>query len=211
MGFTANSGKDFVKVPTGVHLARCYEVIDLGTQEYEYLGKLKSSHKILIKWEIHSEDDEGNKTFTADGAPLSQSEEFNLSIGEKSNLGRMLVSWRGKEFTAEERTAFDVSKLLGVWCMLSIIAKVNQQGSEFRNVNGATPVPAIIKRQGLPEGHNPLKLFDLDKPDLEFHKTFSDKLKDKISKSPEWKAINKSLPAATTASSLEDMFDDIPF
>jgi hypothetical protein len=207
--------REFVKVPLGSHLARCYELIDLGTQSYEYQGTLKVSKKVMIKWEIHSEDEDGKATFTDKGDPLSQSEEYTLSMHEKSNLGALLRSWRGKDFTEEERRAFNLNNILGAWCMLSIVPKTNAAGKEFRNVGGATPVPAIIKKAGLPKGHNELRTFDLDKPDMTLYESFSEGTKAKINKSPEWQALSgKPLslddPNAISGG-LENMDDDIPF
>lgn len=44
MGFTTKSSGSscsFVPVPVGMHLARCYRIIDLGTQEKEWQGRKK--------------------------------------------------------------------------------------------------------------------------------------------------------------------------
>lgn len=207
--------REFVQVPFGSHLARCYEIIDLGTHSYTYLGTPKSSRRIMIKWEIHSEDENGKATLTDRNEPLSQSEEYSMSMYESSNLGQLLRSWRGRDFTEEERTAFNLANILGAWCMLSIVPKKNADGKEFRNVGGATPVPAIIKKAGLPKGHNELRTFDLDKPDMAFYESFSDRTKAKINKSPEWQALSgKPLtldnPNAISGG-LENIDDDIPF
>ena len=205
--------RDFVKVPFGSHLARCYELIELGTQTYTFEGKTKANKKVLIKWEIHSEDEDGKPTVTDRGEPMSQSEEYTLSMYETSNLGNLLRSWRGKDFTDEERKAFNLNNILGAWCMLTVVPKTNKAGKEFRNVGGATPVPAIIKKAGLPKGHNELRVFDLDKPDMKFYESFSDNIKAKINKSPEWQALNGTVDfnQPAVAGGLEDMDDDIPF
>jgi len=50
MGLTVKAGSEgsFVPVPAGLHLARCYQIIDLGTQKSEYIpGAIKSS--ILVR------------------------------------------------------------------------------------------------------------------------------------------------------------------
>ena len=33
------SGGDFTPVPAGLHLARCYRIVDLGTQQTEYMAE----------------------------------------------------------------------------------------------------------------------------------------------------------------------------
>ena len=58
----ANTGGDFKPAPAGSHLARCYRIIDLGTQKVVWKGTEKAMKKIIIGWELHGED--------ADGKPL---------------------------------------------------------------------------------------------------------------------------------------------
>ena len=48
MGLIAkkSGGGDFTPVPPGMHLARCYRVIDLGTQSGTYLGVVTKKQKV---------------------------------------------------------------------------------------------------------------------------------------------------------------------
>ena len=62
---------DFKQVPAGLHLARCYRIIDIGTQRSEYDGVEKKQRKISLFWELHGEDDDGNKLVTDDGRPMA--------------------------------------------------------------------------------------------------------------------------------------------
>jgi hypothetical protein len=52
MGLTARStgGGSFKPMPAGMHLARCYRVIDLGTQKVEWKGSTKLQAKVLVQW-----------------------------------------------------------------------------------------------------------------------------------------------------------------
>ncbi|MCL1855872.1 MAG: hypothetical protein FWF86_09075, partial [Clostridia bacterium] len=43
-------------------------------------------------------------------------------------LRKMLQSWRGAAFTAEELQGFDLKKLLGAGCQLQLIHKTNERG-----------------------------------------------------------------------------------
>jgi hypothetical protein len=56
MGLTAkaNMGGSFRPVPAGMHLARCYRVIDLGSQKSDWKGQTKISPKVMLQWEVHS-------------------------------------------------------------------------------------------------------------------------------------------------------------
>ena len=52
------SESNFKPVPAGMHLARLYRIIDLGTQKSEYEGKVNFLHKVKFVWEVHGEDTE---------------------------------------------------------------------------------------------------------------------------------------------------------
>ena len=66
-----NQPKEYKLVPAGSHLARCYRLVDLGTQRSDYEGNVKFLRKVMINWELHSEDDEGQPLVTDKGEPLS--------------------------------------------------------------------------------------------------------------------------------------------
>ena len=60
MALIAKEGEGtFTPVPPGMHLARCYRVVDLGTQKSEYLGTIKHLPKVMLQFEVHGEDDNG--------------------------------------------------------------------------------------------------------------------------------------------------------
>ena len=213
---SASSNNNFVQVPAGMHLARCYRIIDLGTQKSEYMGQMKFQHKIMIGWEILGTDEQGQPIRMKDGRPFAMFKNYTMSWSEKANLRLDLQSWRGRPFTQEEMRRFDLETILGKWCMLNII-ETNKDDKTYTNVNGVTPVPAIIKQSGMPEGVNKLELFNLQEPDMAMFETFSDNLKAKITSSPEWQKMQgKAAPAPATgaapaSAAPETDFDDIPF
>ena len=100
----------FTPVPAGMHLARCFRIVDLGTQKSTYMGKDKFLRKILIQFEIHSEDAQGHPLLTDKGELLSISKRYTLSLNEKATLSQDLESWRGSAFTQEERRGFNLEK-----------------------------------------------------------------------------------------------------
>ena len=59
--FVENTG-NFERCPSGMHLARCYRIVDLGTQKSEYLGTIKHLPKVMIQFEVHGEDENGKPT-----------------------------------------------------------------------------------------------------------------------------------------------------
>ena len=203
-------GGNYERCPSGMHLARCYRIVDLGTQKSEYMGQVKYLHKIMLGWEIHGTDDNGNPLNMADGRPFAIFKNYTLSWSEKANLRLDLQSWRGKPFTQEEMRKFDLKNILGAWCMLNVIERQGQNGSTYANVDGVTPVPSIIKQNGLPQAVNKNELFNLQEPDMTLFETFSDNLKVKITSSPEWEKLgSKKVEASPTASI--DVDEDIPF
>jgi hypothetical protein len=210
----ADSNGSFTPVPTGLHLARCYRIIDLGTQESEYMGVKKMLQKVMLQFEVHSEDESGNPTVTAKGEPLSISKNFTLSLGEKATLRTDLKTWRGRDFTHEELRGFELKNVLGVWCTLSIIKAMGRDGTkEYTNISGIMPVSVQQRRAGLPNGFNEPKLYSIDEHDQALFETFSDNLRAKIMASPEFKMktgnTSFAAPASQVAANIDD--DDIPF
>jgi len=132
----SGGGTDWEPLPTGTHIARCITVCDLGlqpttfgTKEKVYLGFEVPS--IRVEWEKDGQKHEG--------AALIGST-YTLSIHPKSILGQHLVSWRGKEFTDEERAGFDVFKVLGAACMISVI-HVTKGNNVYANITAIMRVP----------------------------------------------------------------------
>ncbi len=216
MGLTAKassaSSSTFKPVPAGMHLARCYRIIDLGTQTSVWQGKEKKGYKVMMLWEVHGEDDQGNALTTDRGEPMSISKNYSMSLGEMSTLRADLKSWRGRDFTPEELRGFQLKNVLGAWCMLTVARTTGQDEREYSNVVSVNPVPSSIKKAGLPDGFNELSVFDLDNPDMALFDTLSQKLQAKIQSAPEWKgSANEQYQKQQNASSLSEMEDDIPF
>lgn len=215
--YAEDSGGSFERCPPGLHLARCYRIIDLGTQRTEYMGQTKYLHKIMIGWEIHGNKDDGTKLAMQDGRPFAIFKNYTLSWSEKANLRLDLQSWRGKPFSQEELRRFDLETVLNKWCMLNIIERAGKTGNAvFSNVDGVTPVPSMIKQNGLPAAVNPNEMFNLNEPDWAMFEKFSDKLKQKIINSPEYGKAKggSSAPSKAPApmgSLDDDDLSDIPF
>lgn len=187
MGTTArNSDKDFPKAPTGTHIARCYQVIDLGHQKITWQGKEKWQPKILISWELLGDEK------MDDGRPFSVSNRYTLSLSEKSVLRPMLEAWRGKPFTEEEANGFDVAKVLGAYCMLTVVHN-STNGKTYANVAGVLAMPKGMPK---PPAVNKDMYFNLDNGD--------------VSTLPEW--LQKIVKASKEKlGPMGDMEDDIPW
>jgi hypothetical protein len=203
----SGGGGTFTPVPPGMYLARCYRIVDLGTQKSEYLGQVKNLPKVMLQFEVHGEDEAGKPLVTAKGEPMSISKNFTLSLAEKATLRKDLQTWRGKEFTPEELRGFSVDNVLGAWAMIAITKAMGNNGKEYTNIANINSVPKAMKAN-LPEGHNKCASFYIANPDMAMFETFSDNLRAKIEQSPEWQDRVGKKP---TKSGFDDMEDDIPF
>ncbi len=213
MGFVAsdNGGGDFKKVPQGVHMARCYSLVDLGTQLVRSQHGDKELHKIRIAWELFGEDDNGAPLeIERDGKvmPMTISKSYTLSLNEKANLRKDLESWRGRAFTDEEAKGFDISKLLNVYCMINVTHS-ETNGKTYANVASITPIPSALKNSK-PEAIHETVVFDLDNPDWSVFEGFHEKLQDAIKSSPEYAIAaghhSGQTPAGGYGSNDEDSF-----
>lgn len=216
MGFIAkDSGGngDFKRVPAGNYVARCYSLIDLGTQLTSGQFGEKLQHKIKISFEILDSDEAGNPlTVSYDGAdmPMTISKSYTVSLHEKASLRRDLASWRGRDFTDEEAAGFDISKLIGAYCMVNATTSENN-GKTYTNIAGITPLPGALKNNKPAPVHANV-LFDLDRPDMKVFATFHEKLQEAIKRSPEWARATGQQQAAPESSGGGPAFDDdIPF
>lgn len=198
MGTVAKaSGQDFPKAPIGTHVARCFQVIDLGHQKTMWNHQEKWQPKILLSWELPNAKME-------DGRPFAVSSRYTLSLSEKSQLRPLLESWRGKAFTDEEAEGFDIKNVLGRYCMLGIVHNA-KDGKTYVNVSAALKMPPGMEK---PPAVNPDVYFNLDTDD--------------VTKLPEWlqsivkKSREMTEPDADPSRDaafdpMEGLGDDIPW
>lgn len=184
----ASEGGSFTPVPPGMHLARCYRIVDLGTQKTEYMGTVKYLPKVMLQFEVHSEDEDGSPLVTNKGEPMTISKNYTVSLSEKASLRNDLQTWRGRDFTADELRGFELEKILGQWAMISVTKTTGNNGKEYTNIANINPVPSNIKKAGLPDGYNQAQMFTITNADMAMYETFSDGLRNKIASSPEWQS-----------------------
>jgi len=155
MSLTVNAGNggggDFEQCPAGSFAARCYQIIDLGHQTFEWKGEAKVAPKVRITWELNE--------MMQDGRPFSISREYTASIGDKANLRKDLEAWRGRPFSAEELRNFSLENVLGAPCLLGIVHKPSKDNSKvYANVGS---IMALPKGMPSPELVNPAVKFDI--------------------------------------------------
>jgi hypothetical protein len=201
-----NSGGDFETTPAGTHVARCYRVVDLGTQQVEWQGQMKHQRKVMLSWELPGE-------LMEDGRPFSAHQRYTFSSSEKSHFRKHLESWRGLAFKDEDfgEGGFDIRNLLGVPCMLSIV-HTTKSDKTYANVAGVMKLPKGMDAPQLANETLFLSLAPGEFDEAAFEK-LSDNIKDTVRKSPEYQEIaNGDIPAATSPDDYgADLDDEIPF
>lgn len=199
MGLIAkNTGGDFELMPEGMAVARCFKVIDIGTQYNEAFNL--SHHKILISWEFPEEKMKDNR-------PFAITKSYTLSLHKKASLRHDLESWRGKKFTDEEAAGFDISKLIGATCFINVVHN-KQENNTYANIAAITP---LSKGMVCPSAINPTVIFDIDNFSKEIFDTFSEKLQEKIKASPEYKALFEPTEDSSALGHPDDQSGDVPF
>lgn len=199
-----NNGGNYTPMPAGNYVARCYQMIQIGTVEEEFQGEKKKMHKVRLGFEFPTE----TKVFKEENGeqPFVLSKEFTLSMHEKSTLRKFLQSWRGKEFAEHEAKAFDISVLLEKPCMIQVIHKETQKGVRA-NIASISSMP-----KGLicPEQINPSQLLSFDNFNEELFNSMPDFIKEKIESSEEYKKITGNVVVFDSKKS-DDQPDDLPF
>jgi hypothetical protein len=181
----ASDDKKFENPPPGSYGAVCIKVIDQGTQEVIWEGDKKMQRKVFIQWELDEK--------MTDGRPFVTGRKFTVSLHEKATLRAFLKGWRGRDFTDAELEGFDPRKLIGAPCMLSLV-----QSGDYVNIASASKLPKGMTPLA---PVNPTVYFSLEEFNKEVFDGLSNKMKEDIFKSPEYK----------TATSGGDVPDSAPF
>ena len=201
-----NNGTTRELIPANNYLARCYQMVEIGTVKESILGKEVIAHKVRIGWELPTE----LKVFNPEKGeqPCVISKEYTLSMNEKANLRKMLASWRSADFTEEQAKAFDITKLLGVACMINIIHKPSKDGSKvYEEIAGVTAVPKGIT---VPKQITPTFCLSYDQFNDELFEKLPDFIKNKMMTSLEYAKIadpNKTY----IDNNNQESEDDLPF
>jgi hypothetical protein len=211
-------------IEAGMHLARCYKMIFIGTVQETGTFNGKVETKTMIKVRIGWEFPELQKVFKEENGPqpLVIENEYTLSMGDKANLRKMMESWRGKPYTEEEANRVDITKMLGQACMINLTHKKAANGKIYENITTVVPVPKQMK---CPPLINPKKELNYDEQwDQEYFDALPAFIKDKMKTSREYQAKfpvggqttnntfidDKGQPLDPNVTQLDDD-DDLPF
>jgi hypothetical protein len=135
-------------------------------------------------------------------------------MNEKANLRKDLKSWRGRDFTEEEAKSFDISKLIGVACLLGVSNK-ESKGKTYLEVSS---VSTLMKGMEMPKQINPSFELNYDNFTMEAFMTLPEHIRKKMEKSLEFAKIENNIQMADlesrsqTGSGLnQEPESDLPF
>lgn len=170
--------------PIGTYIARCYQFVHIGSNEDEFKGEKKVFNKIRLSFELPDEMrvfKEGDEP-----KPMSISQEYTLSMGEKANLRKFVEGMIGTALQKDEAYNFDVESLVGKACLITVIHKVSKAGNKRAEIASASP---LMKNQKAPEQINPSKILSYSNFDEAFFESLPQFIKDKIVTSEEYRAM----------------------
>ncbi|GAA4299610.1 phage replication initiation protein, NGO0469 family [Nibribacter koreensis] len=205
---TSNGSKSYTPVEAGNYVARCYSMVHIGTRLENILGTEKELNKVRLSFELPTE----LKVFKEEDGeqPYLVSKEYTLSMHEKSTLRKDLESWRGKAFTEEEAKSFDITKLLGVPCMLNIIHKQSKSGNPYAVISAISTMP---KGLTCDPQINPTFEFSVAEFDIQKFAMLPEFLQEAVKESKEYKALQQPnhMEVAGSHGNEEDDDTGLPF
>jgi hypothetical protein len=118
---------DYVPAPPGKQHAVCVDIIDKGEVTSTWGTRLE----LEIRWQTAAR--------MPDGKPYLVVKSYRFSRHEKSTLRLHLGLWRGTPFTDAELKNFDLEKLIGKNCILTLDHKFRTDGSSYARVIHISP------------------------------------------------------------------------
>lgn len=186
-------------VEAGTHLARCVRMVHIGTVMESYANEpAKPKNKVFLTWEFPTMLIEGGEY---DGKPRVISKEYTLSLHPKTTLCKHLVAWRGKSFSPKEAEAFDITKLLGVPCMITVVH--NEVGDKvYANIGSISGLP-----KGLEAPAQVLETMAVNATNIDEHEdSIPSYIVEKLKTSTEFQAL-----AAEPVTTTEEEEEELPF
>ncbi len=198
-------------IAEGTYLARCYQMIHIGTVKETINGDEKTLNKVRIGWELPTE----LKVFKEENGeqPIVISKEYTLSLHENAHLRKDLKSWRSKDFTEDEARQFDISVLVGVPCMLTITHKKSTNGKVYEEI---ASISNVVKGTTVPDAITKPLVLEYDNWSEETFNLLPNFIKEKVATSIEYNAMRDAEQADFNQSDSpndpnEDTGNPLPF
>lgn len=207
--------------PTGTHKAMCVQIVDQGTKE----GAYGTYYSYRFVFEVRDKQDPSN--------PYLIAEQVILSLSPKAPLRKMLASWRGRDFNAQEISDYskDIDLLfknvVGKGCMISVIA-VTKNDKTYHNVNAVlsldkedwfepvTPVIFFSIQGDFPtnkENQEQLRMLPewVQTQTLEKNEVLKSVYREAGKKVPTWEEWSGEAPATPQSEVKPELSDELPF
>jgi hypothetical protein len=187
------SSDDFELPPAGLHPAAFIGLVDLGTHDHEYQGNKYEKRTLFVAWELIG-------TKNNNGEPFVVGQDYNDSLGKKSNWRKLLEGLRGRPFNNDEE--FDPVVLLGFKCVINISIGMSKNDKKFSEVTSAS-MPMV--GQAIPDPVNSPFAFHLSTwgdpkidPDIPawMPRSYGHPILDDIKDSKEWLQLEGRKPIA---------------
>ena len=184
----AKAGSNIAPLEPGVYTGICVGMADLGEQTNQIFNNYHD--RVLLFFEIVGEFvDVGD----GEAKPRWLSKEFTNSLHSRSNLAKMLKSWRNKDFTQDEIDGgFDLRQMVGEACQLQVMLK--ESSNDGRTFNVIENIMALAKGTTVREPISELLIFDMDdmKKAEEIFPKLPQWVQDRIQKSTEWPKLHRN-------------------
>ncbi len=170
--------------PAGTHVARVFSIVHLGTHKKEGKdGKPWEVAESRITFELPLE----TKVFKEGDAPkpIVITKKYTESLGEKSNLRKLIEAVIGVSLIDAEAYAFDMHEIIGKSCMITIKHKVNESNNEKYAYVESTN--ALMKGVECPPQVNPSYIFTVVPFEDDKFSKLPEFIQKEIMESPEYK------------------------
>jgi hypothetical protein len=177
----------------GLHIARCVQILDLGTQLINdfVTGQKIAKHKVRISWELPEQIRENTDPTTGQivAQPMIISKIYKATLHKKSTLYKDLAGWRGRDFTPEEIKSFCLTKLLDKPCTLTTTIKTRPDQRRAVEIVSISP---LMKNMVCPPRVRDLVYLDLDDWNQEVFDSLPNFVQEMIKQSEEYQKIIKN-------------------
>jgi len=150
-------------IPADMYIARCYSIIDLGTQEVLDMTskEIVLKHQVYIGWELDCYMQEPGDN---QGKPFVKGKTYKFSMHEKASLRKDIEAVRGK-MTDDEARVFDLETLLNTYATFTVAHAPDKNDPEiiWANVSTMSPYNAKIGKKF--EAINANIFFDMSEQD----------------------------------------------
>lgn len=172
----------YTPAPEGTHLARCFQMIQIGTIQEEYMGKPKMMNKVRLSFELPMKTKVWKEGEPA--KPLVIHKEYTFSMAEKSNLRKLIEGIIGTTLIDSEAFAFDVEHIVGKPCLINIKHKTSAKGNVRDEIASASP---LMEGQTCPPQFNQTNILTYSNWDEDKFSFLPDFIKEKMMESTEFK------------------------